>query len=153
MGWRWNNTPDEETLTALKGLAYLKKELVRVQDQVIDLEGKLLEAKEDNLPEVMQKEILIKENETEVLEPKTNEFESQQFALLKNAAFEGFNSTETRRPNNGAEVNSQLSPKYQEVLELAAGGECIPDIAQRLFLSQDAVAMVLRMQPDGGNDN
>lgn len=122
LGWRWQNKPNEETLTALKGLAYLKKEIVRVQDQVIDLEGKLLESKEREFQEVIQREILLREKETNVLE--------------------------LGKPNG----SSQLSPKCQEVLELAAGGDRIPDIAQRLFISQDAVSMILRMRPNGGNN-
>lgn len=149
LGWRWQNIPDKETLTALKGLAYLKKEIVRVQDQVTDLEGKLLESKQENYQEITQEEPLIKGNQTQVLGAESKEFESRQFTVMKNVSLDAIYSREKHR--RGVELKSQLSPKYQEVLELAAGGERIPDIAQRLLLSQDAVSMVLRMQPNGGN--
>lgn len=152
LGWRWQNTPDEETMTALKGLAYLKKEIERVQDQVLELEEKLLEAGENKLSEDRPKELLVKGNSPEETQSEPKEFESRQISLIKNTTLDGLNSGEKFKRNAGAERNSQLLPKYREVLELAAGGEGIPDIAQRLLLSQDAVSMILRMQPNGGNN-
>lgn len=154
LGWRWQNTPDEETMTALKGLAYLKKEIERVQDQVLELEEKLVEVegRENKLPEDRPQELLVKKSSPEVPQSEPKEFESRQFSLIKNTALDGLNSGEKLKRNTVTERNSQLLPKYREVLELAAGGEEIPDIAQRLLLSQDAVRMILRMQPNGGNN-
>ena len=43
-----------------------------------------------------------------------------------------------------------LAPKYQEVLALAANGQRIPEIAQKLLISQDAVRMVLNTRIQGG---
>ena len=43
-----------------------------------------------------------------------------------------------------------LAPKYQEVLALAANGQRIPEIAQKLLISQDAVRMVLITRIQGG---
>ena len=104
LGWRWQSPPNEEAMTALKGLAYLKREILRVQDQVHILEDKIQTAQQIELKESALREI----------EPKRN-----------------------------------ISPKYQEVLELAAKGHRIPEIAQHLLLSQDAVMMVLQTQSKG----
>lgn len=104
LGWRWQSPPNEEAMTALKGLAYLKREILRVQDQVHILEDKIQTARQIELKESALREI----------EPKRN-----------------------------------ISPKYQEVLELAAKGHRIPEIAQHLLLSQDAVMMVLQTQSEG----
>ena len=43
-----------------------------------------------------------------------------------------------------------LAPKYQEALALAANGQRIPEIAQKLLISQDAVRMVLITRIQGG---
>lgn len=121
LGWRWQNPSNEEALTALKGLAYLKNDIIQVQDQVNELEGKLLQFKELDLQRSEQI-VNDKENETKQTEPCQK---TEHYPLLP--------------------------PKYQEILEMAANGCRIPEIAQSLVLSQDAVRMVLRMHPDGGN--
>ena len=121
LGWRWQNPPNEEAKTALKGLAYLKREITRVQDQVNVLEDKLQTAKQAEIRAVDLKK-------TEFKEAKPTE-------------------------NAPAEIEPKLprfiSPKYQEVLELAARGQRVPEIAQNLTLSQDAVLMVLKTQAKG----
>jgi len=134
LGWRWQNPPNEEALTALKGLAYLKREIIRVQDQVHELEGKLLEFKALDPQRIEQSKVSYNEKETKELETEEPEFRQLE-------------------PPQKVELYPHLSPKYKEVLELAANGQRIPEIAQRLVLSQDAVRMVLRMQPDGGNNS
>lgn len=139
LGWRWQNPPNEEALTALKGMAHLKKELIGVQDKLYDLEGKLLEYKLKDIQEAEHKEIMSKEKEIKVEEPKLKEFDPRQIQ-----------SNNIDEPNI-PKPNTLLSPKYQEVLDLAATGQRIPEIAQRLLISQDAVRMVLRMRPNGGN--
>ncbi|MCO1602686.1 DNA-binding response regulator [Desulfosporosinus nitroreducens] len=154
MGWRWQNPPNEEALTALKGLAYLKREVIRVQDQVYELEGKLLEARVKDIQEVENGEIISIEKETNVEEPSPEELEAREIQSKETYNYSLF---KTQKGIMQSEVEPQpqphLSPKYQEVLELAANGQRIPEIAQRLFLSQDAVRMVLRMQPDGGKNS
>ena len=121
LGWRWQNPPNEDAKTALKGLAYLKREITRVQDQVNVLEDKLQTAKQAEIRAVDLKK-------TEFKEAKPTE-------------------------NAPAEIEPKLprfiSPKYQEVLELAARGQRVPEIAQNLTLSQDAVLMVLKTQAKG----
>ena len=149
LGWRWQNPPNEEALTALKGLAYLKREIIRVQDQVHDLEGKLWEFKEIDFRKVESNAVEFKENNAKELdteEPKFRQLKSTQKGNLY-----VLNVKEKREGSSEVEPYTSLSPKYQEVLELAANGQRIPEIAQRLFLSQDAIRMVLRMHPDGGN--
>ena len=121
LGWRWQNPPNEEAKTALKGLAYLKREITRVQDQVNVLEDKVQKAKQAELRAVDLKETEFKETKPTGNEPAEIELKLPRF----------------------------ISPKYQEVLELAARGQRVPEIAQNLSLSQDAVLMVLKTQPKG----
>lgn len=132
LGWRWQNPPNEESLKALKGLAYLKREMIQIQDKVHDLEGKLIESREKHIRETEHIEAMPKKEETKVVDLNPKEPEPRNI------------QTKDTPP--------RLSPKYQEVLKLAANGQGIPEISQRLVLSQDAVKMVLRMQPNGGKD-
>lgn len=153
LGLRWQNPPNEEAITALKGLAYLKREIIRVQDHVYDLEGKLLESKVKQTKDVEQIAAMLKEKEDVLGVPGQENLKSPSKEIsIPNDVY-------IREKVKSAEAdpvpspNLNLSPKYQEVLELAASGQRIPDIASRLLLSQDAVKMVLSMQPNGGRNN
>jgi DNA-binding NarL/FixJ family response regulator len=126
LGWRWQSPPNEEAMTALKGLAYLKREILRVQDQVHILEDKIQTAQQIELKESEHREIERKEK-------------SKLYSLKTKEQRE-------RISGGGVEPKRNISPKYQEVLELAAKGHRIPEIAQHLLLSQDAVMMVLQTQ-------
>jgi len=151
LGWRWQNPSNEEALTALKGLAYLKREIIRVQDQVHDLEAQLLEFKEIDRLKAQQNCVGVNEKQAKESETEKSEFRPQKFPKQSSSLY--VLSTNNKRPGNGeVELNSHLSSKYQEVLKLAANGQRIPEIAQSLFISQDAVRMVLYTQPDGGNN-
>lgn len=155
LGLRWQNPPNEEAITALKGLAYLKREIIRVQDHVYDLEGKLQESKVKQTKDVEQIAAMLKEKEDVLGVPGQENLKSLSKEIsIPNDFYirEKVKSAEADAvpsPN----LNLNLSPKYQEVLELAASGQRIPDIASRLLLSQDAVKMVLSMQPNGGRNN
>ena len=134
LGWRWQSPPNEEAMTALKGLAYLKREILRVEDQVHILEDKIqtaqqIELKESELREIEHREIERKEK-------------SKLYSLKTKEQRE-------RIGGGGVEPKRKILPKYQEVLELAAKGHRIPEIAQHLVLSQDAVMMVLQTQSKG----
>jgi hypothetical protein len=149
LGWRWQNPPNEEAMTALKGLAYLKREILQVQDQVHSLEDKLktaqqIELKESASREIERKEIQRKEVEHEEIEHREIECnkKSQLYALKTKERRE-------RTSGGGVELKRNISPKYQEVLDLAAKGHGIPEIAHHLLLSQDAVMMVLKTQSEG----
>ena len=134
LGWRWQNPPNEEAMTALKGLAYLKREILRVQDQVYILEDKIQTVQQIELRESAHREVEHREVEHK---------EKSKLYSLK--------TKEQRERISGGEVEPKrnISPKYQEVLELAAMGHRIPEIAQLLLLSQDAVMMVLQTQSKG----
>lgn len=132
LGWRWQSPANDEAMTALKGLAYLKREIIRVQDQVRTLENKL------------------QTQQIELKEPVPRE-EPSEIERKENSKLYCLKTKEQGKKTSGGRVephhNSSL--KYQEVLELAAKGECIPAIAQQLLISQDAVLMVLQIQPKG----
>ena len=136
LGWRWQSPPNEEAMTALKGLAYLKREILRVQDQVHILEDKIqtaqIELKESTLREAERKEV--DRREVELKE------KSKLYALKTNAQTERI---------SGSEPKLNIPPKYLEVLELSTKGQSIPEIAQQLLLSQDAVMMVLQTHTKG----
>ncbi|ODA42161.1 response regulator transcription factor [Desulfosporosinus sp. BG] len=136
LGWRWQGSPSEEAMSALKGLAYLKREILMVQDQVHVLEEKLQRTNQNELKEVDL-------NETDEATNKASEGKGKSKLYRLNAK-------EQRESCSESEQQRHISPKYQEVLELAANGQRIHEIAQHLSLSQDAVRMVLRTQPKGG---
>jgi LAS superfamily LD-carboxypeptidase LdcB len=204
LGWRWKSLPSQEAMTALKGLAYLKREILRVQDQiqVHILEDKAqrtsqIELREVGLREVTPQKVGYSEVEVKEFKPKAagysevefkgvkpkvagySEFEFKEFKP-KELEFKevevkdfrpkeaGLSEVEVRETEHkqvelketegtgrsklrvlNTKNKPNISPKYQEVLELAARGHRIPEIAQRLLLSQDAVGMVLRTQQKG----
>ncbi|HBP64223.1 MAG TPA: response regulator [Desulfosporosinus sp.] len=144
LGWRWQSPPSEEAMTALKGLAYLKREIIRVQNQVHSLEDKIQTTQQIELKESRLREIDTTEIETR---------EAERIKIEQNEKSKLY-SLKTREQSqiirgDGVEPKRNISPKYQEVLELAAEGHRIPEIAQQLLLSQDAVMMVLQTQSKG----
>lgn len=138
LGWRWQSPSNEEAMTALKGLAYLKREILRVQDKINILEDKIQMSQQIELKESGLREI---ENRVEgrEIEPKEK---SKLYSLKTKEQGERICEDEVKPKHN-------ISPKYQEVLELAAKGHCIPEIAEHLLLSQDAVTMVLQTRSKG----
>ncbi|HZK85881.1 MAG TPA: DNA-binding response regulator [Desulfosporosinus sp.] len=134
LGWRWQSPPNNEAMTALKGLAYMKRELLRVQDQVHSLEDKLQISRQIEYKEPVHR----KKEPSEIVR---NE-KSKLYSLKTKEQGEKINE-------GGVEPKRSISPKYQEVIELAAKGQRIPEIAQSLLLSQDAVMMVLQTQSKG----
>jgi DNA-binding NarL/FixJ family response regulator len=134
LGWRWQSLPNEEAITALKGLAYLKREILRVQDQVHNLEDKIQTAQQIELKESAFREV-------ERME--VDRMEKNKLYSLKTKEHR------EKISGGGVEPKRNISPKYQEVLELAAKGHRIPEIAHHLLLSQDAVTMVLQTQSKG----
>jgi len=149
LGWRWQSPPNEEAMTALKGLAYLKREILSLQDQVHSLEDKLqtaqqIELKESTSREIGRKEVELREIECRELEHK--EIERNEKSKLYSLKTK---EQEDRTSGAGVDPKHNVLPKYQEVLKLAAKGHRIPEIAQRLLLSQDEVMMVLQTQSKG----
>ena len=134
LGWRWQSPPNEEAMTALKGLAYLKREIIRVQEQVHILEDRVQTSQQIELKEAALSEI------------EHREVEGKQDDKLYSLEIK---EDRDRLSGIGVEPKRNISPKYQEVLELAAAGHRIPEIAQHLLLSQDAVMMVLQTQSKG----
>ena len=162
LGWRWQSSPNEEAMTALKGLAYLKREILRVQDQVHTLEDKiqvqqiqLQESAQSAREHKVRKHNEMKHNareykETENREIEYGEVERSGIGHKEKSKLYSLKSKESERHGGeGVEPKRNLSPKYQEVLELAAKGHRVPEIAQHLLLSQDAVMMVLQTQSKG----
>lgn len=154
LGWRWQNPPNEEAMTALKGLAYLKREVLRVQDQVQVLEVKLQTAQKIDLKESVSREIDRREIERKEIERKAiecKEIERKETERKETIRVYPLKSKELREKvsGGGVELKRNISPKYHEVLDLAAKGYSIPEIAQHLLLSQDAVMMVLKTQSKG----
>ncbi|HEY8908898.1 MAG TPA: DNA-binding response regulator [Desulfosporosinus sp.] len=139
LGWRWQSPPNEEAMTALKGLAYLKREIIRVQDQVHILEDKIQTLQQIDRKESGHREIEPREVARQEIEPREK---SVCYPLKSKGQSDKISS-------GGIEPKRNISPKYQEVLELAAQGYRIPEIAQHLLLSQDAVMMVLQTQSKG----
>jgi DNA-binding NarL/FixJ family response regulator len=139
LGWRWQSPPNEEAITALKGLAYLKREILRVQDQVHNLEDKIQTAQQIELKESAFREV----ERMEVDRMEIERMEKNKLYSLKTKEHR------EKISGGGVEPKRNISPKYQEVLELAAKGHRIPEIAHHLLLSQDAVTMVLQTQSKG----
>lgn len=138
LGWRWQSIPNEEAMTALKGLAYLKREIIRVQDQVHSLEDRIQTSQQIEIKQCAES-ALHREIEHREVEGKQK---SKLYSLK-------IKEDRDRISGGGVEPSRNISPKYQEVLELAAKGHRIPEIAEHLLLSQDAVMMVLQTQSKG----
>jgi len=98
--------------------------------------------KEDKLKEDKLKEDKLKEVELQETDPMATEGKGKSKLYV-------FNAKDQRESSSRSEPQRNISPKYQEVLELAANGQPIQEIAQRLSLSQDAIRMVLRTQQGG----
>ncbi|TGE33147.1 DNA-binding response regulator [Desulfosporosinus sp. Sb-LF] len=145
LGWRWQDPPNEETITALKGLAYLKREILQVQDQVHGLDQKLQRTKQVEEAAPKETEGNEKNNKLYVLNAK-----DQVLRTYNQTQPNPKPQSESTQPQPKLQHQSNMSPKYQEVLVLAERGQSIPEIAHHLSLSQDAVTMVLQMQPKGG---
>lgn len=178
IGWRWQSPRSEENVVVLKGLAYLKSEIVRVQDQVYVLEDELVKTKQlfNNRPEIqtaVDEPKKVNQQELDLREHKHQEVEQKEgkrnYVELKKAKLYSIISQEQRErtvkaskrqleektsmqqaSDSTPQVDQHNSRKYREVLELATQGQSIPEISQRLFISQDAVRMVLSMQLKGG---
>lgn len=154
MGWRWQSPPNEEAMTALKGLAYLKREILRVQDQVHILEDKIQTLQRNESEEAVHREVELRDvahREVEHREIKHREIKHLEIECNKKSQIYALKPKEQseRTSGVGGDLKRNISPKYQEVLELAAKGHRIPEIAQLLMLSQDAVMMVLQTQTKG----
>lgn len=213
IGWRWRSPHTEENLVALKGMAYLRTEILKVQNQVHTLEDELLETKrmvsrQDNQQVVNPKaidickknqeqavskdlehkkisqirlehrkvgfirlenpEIELKEVIPDLVDPKKPELKQvepvqkaklysistqEQTELGSSKLFQRVSDENEKLRQQTSETTPQtenhISQKFKEVLELAAHGQRIPEISQRLFISQDAVRMVLSMQSKG----
>ena len=195
IGWRWQNPRNEENRIALKGLAYLRNEIFRVQEQVQNLENEIQKTKQTNIEETQivldHKDLDIKENDQKIEvpnklanhgEPKIlesqqiatqelvhEEIESKELEHIQSAKLYSIAPQERKenkdiarvkvineklksmtQASNSVPSTERISSKFTEILELAAHGQRIPDIAQQLFISQDAVRMVLSMQSKGG---
>ncbi len=178
LGWRWQNPPSQEILTALKGLAYLKREINRLEenlstlDEKIDnkeqgltaespewrrIETKLLEIskpQELNLPPEITRLLLenqLRENRNAnkpVQDPRLFAY-SQKAADVSERDGQAFNSTNSKIIEDG-ENRDNLPIKYRKVLELAQYDFPVSEISKRLGVSQDAVVMVLRTHQRGG---
>lgn len=145
LGWRWQSPPNEEAMIALKGLAYLKREIIRVQDQVYRLEEKIQTTHQNGIISSGRKEVEINEVEVEARKIEVVKIEHKDSNLYSLKT----NEQSQIISGGGVEPKRNISPIYQEVLELAAKGHHISEIAQQLLLSQDAVMMVLQMHSKG----
>ena len=200
IGWRWQNPRNEENRIALKGLAYLRNEIFRVQEQVHNLENEIQKTKQTNKEETTieetqkvldHKDLDIKENgqkeavpnkmayqgETKILESGQiisqelvhEGIEPKEIEHIQSAKLYSITPQEQKenrdivrvkvfneklktmsQASNSAPRSERISSKFTEILELAAQGQRIPEIAQQLIISQDAVRMVLSMQSKGG---
>jgi len=146
LGWRWQSVPNEEAMTALKGLAYLKREIIRVQDQVHSLEDRIQTTQQIEIKQCSESALL---REIEHGKVKHREVERREIEGKQKSKLYSLKIKEDRTSGGGVGPNRNISPKYQEVLELAAKGHRIPEIAEHLLLSQDAVMMVLQTQSKG----
>lgn len=171
LGWRWQGLSKDQDKTVLKGLALLRREIIKVQNQVNLLEEEVQRNKQDiqkgqsETIEIGLKELKAEFNEfresqnhrkmepIERKEVKVNPLEINQIELkaLAPKKIETLIDQENKESSCENELPRYTSPKYQQVFELAARGQRVPEIAQNLLLSQDAVQMVLKTYSKGVN--
>lgn len=126
-GWRSENKSGQNMITALKGIAILRKEM-----DVLQMEVRSLESRIDQALEIL----LV------ILEKPENE-QAMEAAAFETVAAEKQDSLFYRK-SDGQKMSS--SAKYDEVVILAQQGCTVTEIADKLAISQDAVCMVLNTQ-------
>lgn len=176
LGWRLQGSSENQDKTLIKGLALLRREILNLQGQVGFLEKEVQKLKLMNeVKKADQK--LAKKSSKDGFKPSNESSETRESEMgqiekveLKDHSEVGFNLLEFKKKepktaglkernlliNPKQQVSSSedeipcfISPKYQQVLELAARGRRVPEIAQALTISQDAVQMVLKTRPKG----
>lgn len=154
LGWRWQGFSKDQDKTILKGLALLRREIINIQKQVNFLEGELQRIKLAEQTEKIEQRIKKEPREEKFKESNEvcfNPLEINRMELQKSIPKKlvALNDQEQEENSCGEELSPYISSKYQQVLELAARGQRVPEIAQNLSLSQDAVQMVLTTHPKG----
>lgn len=173
LGWRWQGQglAKDQDKTVLKGMALLRREIINLRDQVNLLDGEVQQIKtmdtsgkkgqkESEPEETRFKDIKTEFNES--IEVEVGKREELDLKARKEVEFNplGLKAADLKKldPSNDKEQKERshkdtpthnISAKYKQVLELAASGQRVPEIAQNLCLSQDAVQMVLKTQPKG----
>jgi DNA-directed RNA polymerase specialized sigma subunit len=126
LGWRWQYPPNNELLTAMKGMVHLKSEIHKLEEDMLSLNEKL----ENKLfPPIAQDQFLS-------AYCKHNTLVNQEDINSKDNG----DTIDNRNTDNG----DTLPEKYQQVLELADYDLTVPEISEKLGMSQDAVIMVMR---------
>lgn len=148
MAWRLSNPPttSPELLAALKGIAAVKRDIGYIRSELQETEVRLNE--HDRRIEE-RKALGLKTEEQSVVRQEnpgqtSNKPSDQklQFELLK-----AIQQTVAQDRNPTPPV---ISEKYRGVIELHEQGWSAREIARQLALSQDAVNMVLKTYPRGG---
>jgi len=115
---------DEDAMTTLKGLAVFRRDIDALKDQASRSEAK---------SDLVQRELMLLRNE--IHECKTT---------LAARASEPKKSKGVFETRYDAEPDP-IPEKYRAVMALAQQGLPVADIARKMALSQDAVAMILNM--------
>jgi len=124
-------------MTALKGLVHLKREVIRIDDSLKALEKKFAHLN-DAAAAVGRAVIQDGHQAATRARPPVS---------VLNADMAGPAEVV---PSLRLGAVPHVSERYRQVLELAASGLLIPDIAAQLNISQDAVNMVLSTHAKGG---
>ncbi len=175
ISWKKEDPVQEEMLTALKGIAYVKREVERLEESLVPLQTGLSNLNERMLcqeqlispqSDKMEDEAWLKKAQQVLktlksMDKKTevsdSEKKSKQKSSRKSAQKQeelqnrgGIKDKDGRDDRAIPEPAPAVSNIHKNVLELANQGLSVQEIALRLDLSQDAVNMVLRTVP-GGN--
>lgn len=159
MGWRWQNPPNDDVMTALKGLVHLKRELSEVRESIHYLEQKAEESEKlkIHITQAYKNDLVYKQNmeiaaslqdlkisadKQEPTEKTDTQTISRNFRAKLDSSLDS--SKEIERPLPA------LPDRYRQALELAEFGLSVQEIAHRMSLSQDAVNLILRTHQWGG---
>lgn len=164
MAWRLGNPPNTspELLAALKGIAgvkrdigYIRSELQETGTRLDEHERRIQERKALGL-KTEEQPIVDRQDQDQQPKPKKSEQADQKVQLEFFKALQQ-QTAQDSIPNLGEDdaypQNSAprvISDKYRGVIELHEQGWTTLEIAGHLALSQDAVNMVLKTYPRGG---
>lgn len=145
LGWRWQYLPNNEIIIAMKGMVRLKSEIHKLEEDMLSLNKKL----ENKLsPSLTQDQFLTAccshntlMNQEEI-NSKDNRGISDNGDTLdyKSTSEDSFSSDDKDTSDN----RDALPEKFQQILELADCDLTVPEISEKLGMSQDAVIMVMR---------
>ncbi|AHF08391.1 hypothetical protein [Desulfitobacterium metallireducens] len=150
MAWRLGNPPNTspELLAALKGIAGVKRDIGYIRSELQETGARL----EEHERRIQEQPIVNRQDQREKQSGQADQEVQLEFlkALQQHTAQEPISNSIEDVAFTQDLAPRVISDKYRGVIELHEQGWSTLEIAGHLALSQDAVNMVLKTYPRGG---